>query len=91
MRNVVEFPMTVEEIAQACELYARVADRDLGVGNMHAPSLIAAAAIVRNASALLREMDQRLASPRDVTRYCAPFGAAADLMKCVEWDWKSGN
>lgn len=91
MRNLVEFPITVEEIAQACELYARVADRDLGIGNMHAPSLLAAAAIVRNASALLREMDQRLESPRDVTRYCDPFGAAADLMGCAEWDWKSGN
>lgn len=88
MRDLVRFPITVEEIAQACELYARVADRDLGVGNMHAPSLFAAAAIVRSASALLREMDERSKSPRDVTRYCAPFGAAADLMKCAEWNWK---
>jgi hypothetical protein len=87
VRNLVQFPLTVDEIAQACELYARVADRDLGVGNTHAPSLIAAAAIVRHASALLQEMDQRLDSPRDVTRFGAPFGAASKLMTCTDWDW----
>lgn len=91
MRDLTRYPLTLSEIVGACERAALECEEGDGVGDIEPVALRAAAEIVRKSSALLRDMDKRLESPRDVTRYCAPFGSATDLMACVEWQWREAS
>ena len=89
MRDLTRHPITILEIEAACSHAAALLEQGDAVGDVAPVAIRAAAAIARQAGELLRDMDRRQKSPKDTTRYGAPFGEAAKLIECAPWDWRS--
>lgn len=90
MRDLTRHPITIREIEAACSRAAMLIEQSESVGDIDPVAIRAAATIARHAGKLLREMERRtLCEPNPTRRYGAPFGEAAALMSCSEWDWRS--
>lgn len=83
MRNLVQYPITAEEVAKRCEALAEASNPEGRVGDMDALLLRTAAATVRAADAVLGAIEYRREGP-DKLRYVTPWREAADLALALQ-------
>lgn len=83
MRNLIEYPITEEEILACLKRHAEVVITSETTGGMDAMLLTAAIDIVKCAGDMLRGIEKRFDTESSSLRYVTPWKEAAALVEAM--------